>query len=89
MTLNNKVVSLTGTLPFKNQRAKVILEIAGASVRRDVSGKIDVLVTANNPGKVITAKAERLGIQILPWSKLRLGKHQRALEDLLAGTGVG
>ena len=67
MTLKNKVVSLTGTLPFKNQRAKVILEIAGASVRRDVSSKVDLLVTANDPGKVITSKAERLGIQIVPW----------------------
>jgi NAD-dependent DNA ligase len=88
MQVKNKVVAFTGRLPISNAKAKVVLEVAGASIRKDVSRRVELLVTASNPGPVILRKAELLGIPVVPWSKLRLGKHQRALENLLTGSAV-
>jgi len=53
-------------LPISNAKAKVVLEVAGASIRKDVSRHVQLLVTASKPGPVIRRKAELLGIPVVP-----------------------
>ena len=69
--LAGKTMVLTGTLPsLSRDRAKAMLEAAGARVAGSVSKKTDYLIAGADPGSKL-AKAQALGVAVLDEEGLR------------------
>ncbi len=62
--LSGKTVVLTGTLSIARNRAKDLVQAAGATVSSTVSKRTDYLVAGENPGSKLR-KAEQLGVEVL------------------------
>jgi DNA ligase (NAD+) len=72
-------VVLTGTLSIARNRAKDLVQAAGATVSSTVSKRTDYLVAGENPGSKLR-KAEQLGVEVL---------NEDGLMRLLGGEGAG
>jgi DNA ligase (NAD+) len=77
--LSGKTVVLTGTLSIARNRAKDLVQAAGATVSSTVSKRTDYLVAGENPGSKLR-KAEQLGVEVL---------NEDGLMRLLGGEGAG
>ena len=62
--LSDKTVVITGTLSVPRNRAKDLLQRAGATVSSSLSGKTDLLVCGENPGSKRN-KADKLGVAVV------------------------
>jgi len=61
---------VTGTLPLSRDKIHDALEHAGGSVLKSVSKKVSVLIAGESAGSKL-AKAEKLGLEIWDWEKLK------------------
>ena len=77
--LSGKAVVLTGTLSIARNRAKDLVQAAGATVSSTLSKRTDYLVAGENPGSKLR-KAEQLGVEVL---------NEDGLMRLLGGEGAG
>ena len=69
--LKNKTVVLTGSISgLTNHQAKSVLEDQGATVRWNLSGKTDLLISGWRPGPRITSEAKERGILIVKWGQI-------------------
>jgi len=73
VTVINKTVCVTGTVPGLSRReAEQKLRDAGAHTVSSVTKNTHLLITGGGVGEVKVAKAEKLGVVVIPWQDVAL-----------------